>query len=812
MPDTGAIGSYVCLGSSEASPQRAALGVAAGGSLRSTPGTRPDSTGGNSLADGNARVVFVPVRHHSPTCARVVVELARRIRPDAILIEGPADFNDRLDELALDHRLPIAIYTYARLKDGSRRGAYYPFCVYSPEWQALQEGRRLGATVRFIDLPWADLAASDRLVHRYADAEMRGGAYVAMLCRRLGVDDFDALWDDMFEIDPGLTADGYLERGHAFCGHLRRLDGEARPVDVRREAFMADQIRRAMDEFPGRLLVVTGGFHSPALHERLFGEDLRDADEPSDAAPAAEESGIALTPYSYERLDNLKGYESGMPNPGFYHQAWDDRHEAPEQTHRRLLARVAKVLRERGQPISAADLIAAETTARGLAALRGHAVVWRRDLVDGIAAALVKDESGRGQAHPLLEAVHEVFRGGEIGRLAEGSRLPPLVMDLKRRLADQGWEPSPIAREVELDLDTGPDREKSRLLHQVALLGISGFDRLGGTDFARRDDLSRCWERWRLRWSPDHDASAIEAARYGPTLPEAAAARLIEAASKDERSAEAAARLLLDAVLAGLDSVAGELQDRLTALIRQDGDFLGVAGALGHLLHLHRYDATLGSRGRGDIAALLGEAFGRGLWLLEGLGQVAGQDAKLVDGVRSLLETCERSAGLAGIDRQELVDVLGRVGSEPSQTPVVRGAAFGALWTLGAAEPDRVRAALLLFADPSRLGDFLTGLFGLAREAVQRQPDLILGIDELLAGFADEAFLEALPSLRLAFTYFTPREKHHMATSLLKALGIEAHQPMAGLEFGPEVAARALAFEARLFRAAERYGLRGAAR
>ena len=49
----------------------------------------------------------------------------------------------------------------------------------------------------------------------------------------------------------------------------------------------------------------------------------------------------------------------------------------------------------RNQQISAADLIAAETTARGLAALRGHAEVWRTDLVDGITGALVKEELTR---------------------------------------------------------------------------------------------------------------------------------------------------------------------------------------------------------------------------------------------------------------------------------------------------------------------------------------------------------------------------------------------------------------------------------
>ena len=63
-----------------------------------------------------------------------------------------------------------------------------------------------------------------------------------------------------------------------------------------------------------------------------------------------------------------------MPNPGFYHQVWQD---GSKEVHRRLLAQVVAVLRKRGQPISAADLIAAEATARGLAQLRGHPRVCR---------------------------------------------------------------------------------------------------------------------------------------------------------------------------------------------------------------------------------------------------------------------------------------------------------------------------------------------------------------------------------------------------------------------------------------------------
>src|SRR5207302_1955094 len=138
-----------------------------------------------SLCDLDARVICFPVRHHSPACARRVVELARRMNPDAVLIEGPSDFNDRLDELFLPHQLPIAIYSYVRLPEGRRHGAYYPFCVYSPEWQALLAARELGAALRFIDLPWSDVARVDEVANRYADLNLRRGEYVKRLCRQV---------------------------------------------------------------------------------------------------------------------------------------------------------------------------------------------------------------------------------------------------------------------------------------------------------------------------------------------------------------------------------------------------------------------------------------------------------------------------------------------------------------------------------------------------------------------------------------------------------------------------------------------------
>jgi hypothetical protein len=164
-----------------------------------------------------------------------------------------------------------------------------------------------------------------------------------------------------------------------------------------------------------------------------------------------------------------------------------------------------------------------------------------------------------------------------------------------------------------------------------------------------------------------------------------------------------------------------------------------------------------------------------------------------------------------GLNRAEFFDVLSRVAQDRSQGAAIRGAAVGALWVLGQADAGQVKTVLRLFADPQSLGDFLTGLFAIGREVAQRQRDLVLAIDELLVGYVDEDFLTALPSLRLAFTYFTPREKHHMATSLMEALGIKptAAEPMAALQVGPADAARAIARESALFAAVKMFGLRG---
>jgi len=749
------------------------------------------------------RVTWFPVRHHSPAAARLVRALIAERRPAAVLIEGPSDFNDRMAQLALPHRLPIAIASSVLGGDGIRRGAIYPFCTWSPEWQAIRGGLAAGAEVRFIDQPWAALAEASPVAHRWGDHELRRGRALAEVCARFGADDFDDLWDTLVEVHPDLTLDDYLTRAGMLCAYLRELNGELGaglpPVDADREAFMAARIGEALARLDGEVVVVTGGYHTEAVRA-LVGAGPRPVPD------AGGEGGlIALAPYAYEALDNLAGYEAGMPNPGFYDAVWADREAGRTGTWERLLAEVAAELRRRDQVVSPADLIAVATTARGLAALRGHAEPWRTDLLDGISGALVKDELTVGAGHPLLDAVAALFRGGARGALAEETPLPPLVVEAKRRLEELDLTPGHTERSVRLDLTVARDLDRCRLLHALAVLDVGGLTRTGGADLTRRAELTSLVEQWRLAWSPTFEADLIAASFYGPTIAEATAARLAERARRLERAAEPAARLLVDACLAGVADLSGELAARLAELLATDPDFAGVSAALGHLVFLYRYDPVLGVRGRADLGALLAAAMDRALWLVE--ANTHGEGGRAVAGVATLLEAFERCADTLGRDRDELIVVLDRVAADRGQVPVVRGAALGALWTLAATGTDEVVAELAGFALPDRLGDFLTGLFQLAREVVPRRPELVGAVDQLVVGYSREEFLEALPGLRLAFSAFTPRERHHLASTIVGA--DEEPRPLTALAVTAETAAAVLAFEARLAETLTVHGLRG---
>src|SRR5436305_10035674 len=101
------------------------------------------------LQNPNPRIFGI--RHHGPGSARSLRQALEELQPDAILVEGPPDAADVLPLLAHPAmQPPVALLVYS--PERTQDAVYYPFALFSPEWQAIHYGLTHGISVRFMDL------------------------------------------------------------------------------------------------------------------------------------------------------------------------------------------------------------------------------------------------------------------------------------------------------------------------------------------------------------------------------------------------------------------------------------------------------------------------------------------------------------------------------------------------------------------------------------------------------------------------------------------------------------------------------------
>ncbi|WP_224363171.1 DUF5682 family protein [Hyalangium versicolor] len=759
---------------------------------------------------GTPGLHVVGVRHHSPACARLVAHTLRTVRPRHVLIEGPADMNARLDELLLPHELPLAVFSSYR-DEARAHASWTPFCSYSPEWVALAQGSAAGALVRFMDLP-AWNKAFHGVRNRYSDGERRTARAIEALCQKLGLEGMDALWDHLFEQPCEL--DVLAERLRVYFESLRSEE-EASERDQLREAFMLTHVEAALAAEDGPVVVVCGGFHAPVL--------ARAQPKPGAVFPEPPRHASArsyLVPYSFRRLDSFTGYESGMPSPTFYQAVWE---LGPEDAPAHMLRVAVERLRGRGQHVSAADLIAASVMAEGLARLRGHRSLARSDLLDGMAAALVKDAldvalpwTMRGvlspDTDPLLAEVLRAFSGERTGRLSEHTPRPPLLADVERALDAQDLRPTARARKVRVELREPAELERSRTLHRLRVLGIPGFTRDQGPTFPTEPELH---ESWTVAPSEDFVSRVIEASGWGPTLEQAATGRLEESLLQAGPDLGRLALLLAESLFIGAKTLAERVLEAVAAQALREPDLSRLGQALGRLMSLWRHDVLLGAQGSTQVGAIIVAAFHRGLWLVEQLdGPALPADEQLLRALAALRDTLRFAGRALSLDAVHATAVFERSMADVRAPPAVRGAALGALWSLShfsdeasaeAAALRAIRAAAL----PSTLGDFLAGLFLLAREQVVRAQPVTAALDEVLRELPQDDFLIALPALRLAFGFFPPREKEGIARSVLSLHGKDPADARAllRLEVSPQVVVAGAALDEEVEQVLARFGL-----
>lgn len=625
---------------------------------------------------------IVPIRHHSPACSAHLERLLEEVEPSAILVEGPCDFDPHIPLLNDERtRAPVAIVAVRSIEKGetSRRAtSYYPFCAHSPEFIALRHGISNGIITRFIDLPshsramMGDAADASPPAIMGDETAFDVGDFVTALAQQMSCRDGNEVWDQLFEsriAEPDWQS--FFGDVGRYCSCIRAA-APASSIEadgtLEREAQMRAIIAEVREAVTGPVVVVVGGFHSPALIQAKQSGDKV-------IAPSAAQSSGYLVRYGNRQLDALQGYSAGLPLPGFYEKWWEWHKANPASVDPRIWAHdliggfAAHLRKDRRAP-SFPLILAAVEQAQRLAELRGRNLPFRDDIIDAIRSTFIKDEVARHGA-PVLNELHAWLTGTAIGDVPASAGSPPLVEAVRneaRRLRfaiDDGE-----IRQRNLDIYRKPaHREASRFCHGLQLLGAGFAERTAGPDFRNDVGLDRLFEIWSVSWSPMVEARLIEISHKGDNLADAVAATIAEQVSGLEsqgrgRNALAAIELFATACRAGVGADgAAAILNLVEAEVIEDAQIPSVIAALDDAVLLRRGAEVLGIKDPRPLDHLITTTWRRVLLLLPELAEIPADQAQpQVRALADLRGTIEvaRSAGIS-LELDAFEDALTRL-------------------------------------------------------------------------------------------------------------------------------------------------------
>jgi uncharacterized protein DUF5682 len=694
------------------------------------------------------------IRHHGPGSARSLRGALEALKPDAILVEGPPDAAKVLPLLAHPAmQPPVALLIYAPEKP--EYAVYYPFALFSPEWQAIHYGLTHGIPVRFMDLPQAHQLAmrTDELLRPpevapqlpTPNSQLLAPDPLGWLAEAAGYSDGERWWEHMVEQRRD-SADLFAAILEAMTVLRESLPLEEDLREAQREAFMRQTIRAAQRDGFQRIAVVCGAWHGPAL-----------AAMPAAKADVERLKGLPKTrveatwvPWSYGRLTFASGYGAGIESPGWYHHLWI----APDRAAIHWMARVARLLREEDLDASAAHVIEAVRLAESLAALRGRPLPGLPELNEAIRTVVCF-----GSDLPM-RLIHEKLIVGEaLGQVPDETPMVPLQQDLLREQRRLRLPAEATARTLDLDLRKPHDLERSHLLHRLDLLGVpwGQVQRVSGKS-------GTFHELWRLQWQPEFAIALIEAGIWGSTLADAASAWARDAAG---RAADLPTLTgLLDRILlAELPDAVRHLMSRLQAEAALASDVAHLMAALPPLANILRY-GNVRQADTGMISDVVDGLVARICIGLPGacasLNDEAAaamlERAAAVNGAVALLQNEEYRAAWQRVLRQ-LADQEGLHG-------LLAGHCCRLLLEARALDAEavarRMSLALSVAVEPSQAAAWVEGFLKGSGILLLHDDRLWQVLDGWVSELSGDTFTQLLPLLRRTFSTFPAPERRAM--------------------------------------------------
>jgi hypothetical protein len=654
-----------------------------------------------------------------------------------MLIEGPPEA-DGLVALAGNPEMcpPVALLGY--VAGEPKKAAFWPFAVFSPEWQAIRYALEAGIPVRFCDLP-----AAHQLAMADGEARQPRADPIGELATAAGYDDPERWWEDVVEHVPGTAVFNALAEA---IGLLRAGQEEPDPRDAIREAHMRKILRRTVKDGFKRIAVVCGAWHVPALHHLPSAA----ADDRLLRGLPKVKATMTWVPWTYGRLAYASGYGAGIRSPGWY----DHLFSCDGQPVERWLAKAAAVLRDEGIPVSSAHVIESVRLAEALAALRGRPLAGLEEVTEAARAVLCEGSN-------LLTALiqRRLVVGERIGAVPAATPMVPLQRDLHDQQRRLRLRPEAAPRDYDLDLRKPNDLARSHLLHRLALLGVNW----GSAQAGRTRNIGTFRESWQLTWRPELDLALIEASMWGSTVAAAAAERarsLASAAAALDELTALVERCLLADLGDALPAVLAAVRDRAAL----DTDVTHLMAALPALVRAARYGDV-----RGTDPARLGEVAVEMITrICAGLpAAVASLDEAAERAMRDRIDAVHSATGLLadGASRDRWLDTLARLvlaGRRPP-SPLIAGRLTRLLLDAGRIAADdvatRISRELSAAAPAAAAAGWAEGFLAGSGLLLVHDDKLLALADGWLAGLSADAFTAVLPALRRTFGEFAPPER-----------------------------------------------------
>ncbi|MEV5431453.1 DUF5682 family protein [Streptomyces sp. NPDC052701] len=602
---------------------------------------------------------------------------------------------------------------------------------------------------------------------------------LGVLAETAGYDDPERWWEDVVEHRGAGRGDalapftvleeamGALREAYGSGGHDR---------DLAREAHMRLQVRTAQREFEGRVAVVCGAWHVPALRTRTTVA----ADRALLKGLPKVKTDMTWVPWTYRRLSRVSGYGAGIDSPGWYGHLFS----APDRPVERWMTKVAGLLRAEDRVVSPAHVIEAVRLAETLAALRGRPLPGLGEATDAVRAVMCE-----GSDVPLALVHDRLVVGDVLGEVPPTAPAVPLQRDLVRTQRRLRLKPEALEREVELDLRKETDAARSGLLHRLRLLGVGW-----GEPVASRGSTGTFRETWRLRWEPELSVRVAEAGVWGTTVLGAATARAEADAVAAQGLAEVTAlaeRCLLAGLTDALPTVMRVLADRAAL----DTDVGHLAQALPALVRSLRYGDVRGT----DTGALAEVAAGLAERVFVGLPPAcAALDADAAKEMRRHVDAVHQAVGLLGDApapghgdlRARWRSVLRVLSARDTVPGVVRGRAVRLLLDDGELAQDEAARLMGLVLSPGTppadaaawIEGFVGGGSGGGMLLVHDERLLGL-VDAWLTGVPADAFTDVLPLLRRTFSAYEPGVRRTLGELVRRGPGTPGSTAAEG--FGP---------------------------